>query len=126
MINWIIILILVVVAVLAIKMNHLKHRSVIIIVVLVALFFYASVTFIAAKNNLTMDSYDGFISTMKVYGGWLANGFQNIKVLTGNAIKMDWTATNATFFGNSTSATTTDSKPAVYKSGQASVKFAKS
>jgi hypothetical protein len=123
-INWIIILILVVVGILAIKLNHLKHRSSILIIVIVALFFYASVTFIATKNNLSMDSYDGFVDTMKAYGGWLANGFQNIRVLTGNAIHMDWTSTNGTFFGNSNNTVATSSKPSLYKSGQASVKFA--
>lgn len=122
MINWIIIIILVIVAVFAIKMNHLKHRTFIIILIVLALFFYVSVTFIASKNNLTMDSYDGFINTMKVYGGWLANGFGNVKVLTGNAVKMDWTSVNGSF----TSKPVNDSKQVAYRpAGQASVKFAK-
>jgi hypothetical protein len=122
-INWIIIIILVIVGVFAIKMNHLKHRTFIVILVIVALFFYASVTYIASRNNLSMDSYEGFVNTMKVYLGWLGNGFQNIKVLTGNAVKMDWTSVNGSFIGNNTANTASDSKQ-VYKP-QASVKFAK-
>lgn len=122
MINWIIIVILVIVAVFAMKMNHLKHRAFILVIIVLALFFYASVTYIASRNNLTMDNYDGFIRTMKVYGGWLGNGFQNVKVLTGNAVKMDWTSVNGTSTGQNSAI---DSKQAVYKPGQASVKFAK-
>jgi len=121
-INWIIIIILVIVGVFAIKMNHLRHRTFIIILVVLALFFYASVTFIASRNNLSMNSYDGFINTMKVYGGWLANGFGNIKVLTGNAVKMDWTSVNGSF---SSKNKINNSKQLVYKSGSPSVKFAK-
>lgn len=97
MINWIIIIILVVIGIFAIKMNHLRHRMFIIALIVVALFFYLTVTFVATKNNVNMNSYDGFINGIKVYGGWLANGFQNMKLITGNAMKMDWTATNATF-----------------------------
>ena len=124
MINWIIILILVVVGVLAIKMNHLKHRAFIIVLIVLGLFFYLSLTFVATKNNLEMNSYDGFVKTMQVYLGWLGNGFQNIKVLTGNAVKMDWTSVNGSF-DNSNNSTTTDSKPVVHKSNQPTVKFAK-
>ena len=122
MINWIIIIILIVVGILAIKMNHLKHRTFIIILIVLALFFYLSVTYIASKNNLSMNSYGGFVNTMKVYTGWLANGFGNMKALTGNAVKMDWTSTNGTFFNNKSNA----NQQTVSKSrGQASVKLAK-
>jgi len=89
------------VAVFLLKMNHLRHKFFIIFVVLLALFFYLSATYIATKNNLELNSVEGVMASMKVYGGWLANGFQNTKFLTGNAVKMDWTSTNATFKSNS-------------------------
>lgn len=116
MINWIIIIILVVIGIFAIKMNHLRHRIFIIVLILIALFFYLTVTFVAAKNSVNMNSYDGFMSGIRVYGGWLANGFQNMKTIGGNAIKMDWTSTNATFFdknaGNKNSKSTSKSNKA--------------
>ena len=121
MINWIIIVILVIVGVFAIKMNHLKHRVFIIILIILALFFYASVTYISSKNNLSMNSYNGFVNTMKIYGGWLGNGFGNVRVLTGNAVKMDWTSVNGTLYNKSA----TNSKPVVYKPGSARVTFKK-
>ncbi|VVB78951.1 Uncharacterised protein [uncultured archaeon] len=100
MINFIIVIILIVVAVVAIKMNHLRHKSGIVVLILIALFFYVTVTFVTNKNNIDLTTYDGFMSGMKVYGGWLVNGFQNIKSITGNAVKMDWTATNASISDN--------------------------
>jgi hypothetical protein len=122
-INWIIIIILIVVGVLAIKMNHLKHRAFIVVLVVFGLFFYISLTFVATQNNLSMNNYDGFIKTIQVYFVWLGNGFQNIKVLTGNAINLDWKAANISLDKNNT---ITDSKPVVNKQGRPTVKFAKS
>lgn len=121
MINWIIIIILVVAGIFAIKMNHLRHRIFIIALIFIALFFYLTVTFVATKNNVNMNSYDGFMNGVRVYGGWLANGFQNLKIITGNAMKMDWGSTNATFFSKNSK--NTNSKPT--SSSQASVTFHK-
>lgn len=117
MINWIIIIILVIVGIFAIKLNHLRHRFFIIILVLIALFFYVTVTFVSAKNNVSMNSYDGFMNGVRVYGGWLANGFQNTKAIVGNSIKMDWTSSNASFFNKNQDSKSKSSNP------QASVKI---
>ena len=97
MISWIVITILVLVGIFAIKMNHLRHRFFIIMLILLALFLYASMTFVTTKNEVSFNSVDETFSAFKVYSGWLANGFKNVKSVTGNVIKMDWTSTNATF-----------------------------
>lgn len=97
MISWIVIVILVVVGIFAIKMNHLRHRVFIIILVLLALFLYSSMALVSSRNDLGFDSSEGIMTALKVYTGWLANGFQNLKVVAGNAIKMDWSSTNGTF-----------------------------
>ena len=101
MISWIVIVILVLVGIFAIKMNHLRHRIFIIALVLLALFLYLSITLVTVQNELDLSSSKGFFNGMKVYGGWVAHAFQNTKTLTGNAIGMDWTATNASFFESS-------------------------
>ncbi|MBT4166003.1 hypothetical protein HOE04_03120 [archaeon] len=101
MISWIVMLILVVIGIFAIKMNHLKHRLFIIMLVLVALFLYSSMALITTQNELSFDDSEGFFNAMKVYNGWLANGFSNLKAITGNAMKMDWSSTNETFFEGS-------------------------
>jgi len=98
MISWIIIGIIVVLAILVLKMNHFKHRTWVIIIILLALFLYISITVVNNKNDLKFNSTEGVFSSIKVYFGWLANGFQNLKVITGNALRLDWTSTNKTFF----------------------------
>jgi len=98
MISWIVIVILVVIGIFAIKLNHLKHRVFIIMLVLIALFLYASMALVTTQNDVNFDDSEGFFHAFKVYKGWLANGFENVKVITGHVLKMDWSSTNGTFF----------------------------
>ena len=96
MISWLIIGILVISAVIALKMNHLRHRVWIIMVIIFALFIYTSIAVVYSQNQLEVNSTEGFMNSAKIYFGWLGNGFQNVRSLTGNAVKMDWKATNGT------------------------------
>jgi len=98
MISGIVIIILIVIGVFAIKLNHLKHRFFIIALVLLALFLYSSMSLVTTQNELDITSVGGALSSMKIYAGWLANGFNNMKDLTGRAIDQDWANSNATFF----------------------------
>lgn len=103
MISWVIIIILVLVAIVLLKTNHFRHRMWIFLLVILVLFLYISLTLVKTQNDLSFNSTEGAFNSLKVYFGWLANGFQNLKSITGNAIKMDWTSTDKTFF-NKTSA----------------------
>ncbi len=58
---------------------------------------------VTEKNSLDLTTSEGFFNAVKVYTGWLGNGFQNLKSLTGRAIGMDWKSTNGTFIGKSKS-----------------------
>lgn len=98
MISWIVVVVLIVVGIFAIKLNHLKHRFFIILLVLLALFLYSSMNLVTNENDVDLTSVDGIFSAVKVYTGWLANGVSNVKDLTGRAIDQDWTNSNATFF----------------------------
>lgn len=97
MISWIVIAILIVVGVIAIKMNHLRHRVFIVLLILLALFLYSSMALVVENNSLDLKSSGGILDAVKVYAGWLANGFQNLKSITGNVIGMDWTSTDGEF-----------------------------
>jgi len=97
MLSWIVIVILIVVGIMAIKFNHLRHRFFIVLLVLLALFLYSSMALVSDENSLNLNSSDGIFSAIKVYTGWLANGFDNLKALAGKAIKMDWSSTNSSF-----------------------------
>jgi len=100
MISWIVIGILIVVGVIAIKMNHLKHRIFIILLIVLALFLYATINLVNTQNDIDISTSDGLFHSLKVYGGWLANGFDNAKNVIGNVIKMDWASTNGSFLNS--------------------------
>ena len=98
MIGWVIIIILVVMAFFILKTNHFRHRMWVLLLISIAIFLILSVTLVYNKNNLEFNSTEGVLNSVKIYFGWLANGFQNLKAITGNAIGLDWTSTNKTFF----------------------------
>jgi len=99
MLNWIVIVILVIAGIFAIKLNHLRHRVFIILLILFALFLYSTMALVVEKNDLDLKSSDGVFHAIKIYSGWIANGFENMKKIAGNVIKMDWASTNGTFIG---------------------------
>ena len=63
MISWIVITILVVVGIFAIKMNHLKHRVFIIMLIMLALFLYSSMALVTTKNELSFDNSEGLFNS---------------------------------------------------------------
>ena len=102
MINVLIIGVLLVCGVIAIKMNHMRHRVFIVLLVLLALFLYGTIVVVNSTNQMDFSSSEGYWDAAKLYFGWLGNGFQNMKSITGNAMKMDWTSTNGTFIETKT------------------------
>ncbi len=97
MISWMIIGVLVIAALIALKMNHLRHRLWILGLVFLALFLYTSAAIVYHENELKFDTTEGIFSSIKIYIGWLSNGFQNLKTLSGNAVDLDWADSNETF-----------------------------
>jgi hypothetical protein len=100
--NWLIILIGVIAIFVVSKFihfRHIKHRITAIVIILVVLFLYASVSGVVKTNDIDWKSPSGILSAGKIYLSWLVQAFDNIKVLTGNAIKMDWVPKNASLGG---------------------------
>ncbi len=97
MIGWLIILILGVIAAIFLKASHIKHRVTLLVLILFALFLVGTIGLIAKSNELDIDDTEGFFNAAKVYTGWLINGFDNMKTIVGNAIKMDWASTKGGF-----------------------------
>tara|TARA_Y100000310_G_scaffold147139_1_gene146403 strand:+ start:620 stop:937 length:318 start_codon:yes stop_codon:yes gene_type:complete len=94
MLSWTVIAVLIIAAVLALKMNHLRHKLWIIALIFVALFLYTTASVVYAENELNINSVEGVFSAVKIYISWLGNGFQNLKSLSGQAVKMNWSKTN--------------------------------
>ena len=90
------------IAAVLLKMNHVRHRVTLLILILLGLFLTTTIGIIAKTHELNLNSTDGVIDAGKVYVGWLANGFSNVKTIVGNAIKMDWRSTEeVNLFNNS-------------------------
>ena len=81
-----------------IKMNHFRHKITIIVLLFLVLFIYSTATIVNNTYDFDFTTTEGLFYAVKVYTGWLGNGFQNLKVITANAIKMDWSSTNGSFF----------------------------
>jgi len=102
MMSWIVVAILVGAAVIALKMNKLKHKIWIIMLIFLALFLYTSVAIVYKENSLEINSVEGLLKSAKVYVGWLGNSLQNLKTIIGNAVKMDWASSKEVSFFNRT------------------------
>ncbi len=96
-INFVVIGILILVGIVAIRLNYLRHRILIILLILLALFLYSSVALVSEQNKIDLKSSGGVFAASKVYIVWLGNGFQNLKQLTAKVIETDWTSINGTF-----------------------------
>jgi len=90
--------IVVIFGVILIKMNHFRHKMTIIALLFLALFIYSTIMLVNSSNDLDLRTTEGIFQAVKVYTGWLGNGFGNLKTITGNAINMDWSSTNGSFF----------------------------
>ena len=93
--NWIIIAALIILAFFFLRVRHMKHKVFLIAIIIVLLFFYTTGSQILAKQNINWKSAGGVEQGLKLYFSWLGSLFDNVKVLTANAVKMDW-STNAT------------------------------
>jgi drug/metabolite transporter (DMT)-like permease len=82
-----------------IHFRHIKHRITAIVLILLALFIYASFSAVIKSNSIDLKTASGVMSAGKIYFSWLLQAFDNVKVLTANAIKMDWVPKNVSLSG---------------------------
>jgi hypothetical protein len=77
------------------KARHVKHKFYAIFLVLILLFLFLSASRLFSGSNIDFKSFEGWIQAGKLYFSWLIHIGGNLKTLTGEAFKLDWT-------GNST------------------------
>ena len=95
MVNWIIILVLAVLIMVFFKAKDFKHKFYTIFVIVLLIFFYSSFSSVVSDKKVDLKTFDGVTTAGKLYFSWLGYIFNNVKVISGNTIKMDWS-------GNST------------------------
>lgn len=93
-------LLVVVLAILALlfmsKMKTTGHKFSLAVIIILILFFYFTFTSVASSNSVNLNSTSGIISAGQLYFSWLGHAFTNVKSITGNAVKMDWSPANVT------------------------------
>ncbi len=72
------------------KSKELKHKGTWILIFLIVLILYAGYISVIAGKNIDINSTEGVETVIKLYTGWLVHGFDNVKTLSGQAVKMDW------------------------------------
>jgi hypothetical protein len=93
MVNWVLIIVAIVaIAVVSkfIHFRHWKHRITAIFLILLLLFIGLTFMKVYTNNSLDLKTPSGLFSAAKIYFAWLVHIFDNVKVLTGNAVRMDW------------------------------------
>lgn len=73
-----------------IEVKRLKHKLFAILLIVMILFFYISLTITIRGQEIDLKTIPGIKQASKVYFAWMGSIFTNIKTLTANAIKMDW------------------------------------
>ena len=88
------ILILVVALIAVIWLSHefkkLNHKIVAIFLILLIVFTYFSFSSAIKGKEIDLKSAVGMKEAGQLYVLWLGNAFNNIKIITGNAIHMNW------------------------------------
>jgi len=90
MINVIVIGILIALVYLFFKAKYVQHKLYSVIIIAFLLFFYVSGARVVSENEVNLSTFDGVVTAVRLYFGWLGHVFTNTKVIVGNAFKMNW------------------------------------
>ncbi len=82
---------------LIIELKRLKHKVFALLLIGLILFSYISASVVFAEKNIDYTSIGGLSKAAGIYFNWLGSVFLNIKTITANAIKMDWTGDEENF-----------------------------
>ncbi len=88
--NWMIIVILVVLAFFFLRIRHIKHKIYLVLIILVLLFVYVTASQVLSSHEFDWKSSSDIGTAAKIYFNWLFSIGDNFKELAGKAIDMDW------------------------------------
>ncbi|RLG10660.1 hypothetical protein DRN73_07305 [Candidatus Pacearchaeota archaeon] len=78
------------------ELERWRHKFWTVFLIGLLLFSYLSFVLVLKNKDIDYHSFSGIFTAGKIYFSWLGNIFVNLKTITANAIKMDWTNTNST------------------------------
>lgn len=94
MLFWILLILGVLAIYFILKLSHLKYKVSLTFLIGFLLFLILTFVKVISNNSIELSSPTGIFSAVKLYFSWLGHVFSNIKVITGNMIKMDWFPSN--------------------------------
>jgi len=77
-----------------IELKRMRHKVFAIFLIVLIIFSYLSITNVLKGQDIDLKTTSGLIQGTKIYFAWLGSAFGNLKTITSNAIKMDWTSKN--------------------------------
>jgi 4-amino-4-deoxy-L-arabinose transferase-like glycosyltransferase len=78
-----------------IKTRHAKDRIIWVIILLTVALFYIGYLMVLSNKNIDYGTMEGIKTAASLYLGWFVNVFDNVKIITTNAIKLDWKGNNS-------------------------------
>ena len=77
---------------LLVKFRYVKHKLTWIIIIILVVIGYTGFFISTAGQNIDLNSVEGIQIAGKLYLGWLSNSFSNLKTISSDAVKLDWSA----------------------------------
>ena len=93
MVSWLAITLVVLVIVVIyvfIEMRRARHKMFAYFLIGLILFFFVTGWYVFKDKEVNFDSFKGVMDAGKIYFSWIGGAFGNLKSITTNAIKMDW------------------------------------
>jgi glucan phosphoethanolaminetransferase (alkaline phosphatase superfamily) len=83
-----------------IEFKRFRHKLLAVFLIVLIIFTYVSFLVTLKGKDIDFKSVDGLKEAGTLYFSWLGSVFGNIKSITTNAIKMDWTPENNVSLGS--------------------------
>ncbi len=95
MVNWFlwgIVILLILVIFFFVKLRYIKHKLLWILILITILILYIGFMISTSGKDINLKTFEGTSAAIRLYLTWLGQSFDNLKILTGQATKLDWGA----------------------------------
>jgi len=87
MIAWIILGIFLIIGLIIIKLGYAKSKIKVIAIFLIIVLVYASASSVLSKNDIKLNSVDGYGKAVSLYLGWMVDAGSGLWKVSGDVIK---------------------------------------
>ncbi len=93
---WLLIGIIIAIVFVVMKIASKKQEIMVKLVLVIFMILMMTFGYVYVKADAPLNSFDGFVDFGKYYFSWFGSVFENIKILTTNAVNLEWEAENET------------------------------